>query len=206
MTQNASLLVVIDAQRAFVDPAGSLARAFGLKEVQPAAAALSRLLEFLTKRSAHARTVLVRSEYRPGQFTGGRLDHPLAGLCVPGRNIDCEWAHDLDVSRASIVTKHHADASETTAYREVIDQAIREGTQRIVFAGFQFTTCIKASAMTTAGMVAGRGVQVAVVETLTGARASSYRPTRAGLSRVETTRRELQESGIAIVDEFDQVV
>ena len=126
MKQNSSLLVVIDAQRAFVDPAGSLARAFGLDEVRPGAAALSRLQALLAKRPADARIVLVRSEYRPGQFTGGQLDHPLADLCVPGRNIDCEWALDLDVSRAStVVTKHHADASEAAAYREVIERGDR---------------------------------------------------------------------------------
>jgi hypothetical protein len=140
---------------------GSLARAFGLDEVRPGAAALSRLLEFLTKRPAETRTVLVRSEYRPGQFTGGRLDHPLADLCVPGRNVDCEWALDLDVSRAgTVVTKHHADASETAAYCEAIDQAITEGARRIVFAGFQFTTCIKASALTTAGLVAAAACEL----------------------------------------------
>jgi nicotinamidase-related amidase len=207
MKQNHILLVVIDAQRAFVDPAGSLARAFGFDEVRPAVTALSRLRAFLTERSSDARIVLVRSEYHPGQFTGGQLDHPLADLCVPSRNIDCEWAEGLDTSRASaIVTKHHANATEAAAYREVIDQAIGNGAQQIVFVGFQFTTCVRASALTTLDLVGSRGVRVAVAEGLTGSRTSSYRPTREGLSRVEFTRRELQESGVAVVGEFDEAV
>jgi nicotinamidase-related amidase len=206
MKQNSSLLVVIDAQRAFVDPAGSLARAFGLDEVRPGADALSRLQALLAMRPGDARVVLVRSEYLPGQFTGGQLDHPLADLCVPGRNIDCEWAVGLDVSRAStIITKHHADANETADYREAIERAIAEGTRRIVFAGFQLTTCVRASALSTARLFAGRGVRVAVVGSLTGARADSYRPTPAGRSRVEIARRELQDSGIDVVGEFDHL-
>ena len=40
-------LVVIDAQRAFVDPAGSLIRTFGTEEAQPGLAALRRLLAAL---------------------------------------------------------------------------------------------------------------------------------------------------------------
>jgi nicotinamidase-related amidase len=206
LNQDSSMLIVIDAQRAFVDPAGSLARACGLDEVRPGADTLSRLQAFLTMRSGDARIVLVRSEYRPGQFTGGQLDHPLADLCVPGRNIDCEWALGLDVSRAStIVTKHHADAGETPAYREAIARAVAEGTRWIAFAGFQFTTCVKASALATARLAAGRGVQVAVVESLTGARAGSYRPTQAGLSRVEMARRELQDAGVAVVGELNHI-
>src|SRR5262245_31041054 len=111
MKPNSSLMVVIDAQRAFVDPAGSLARAFGLDEVRPGASARPRLLEFLGKRPSEARVALGRSEYRPGQFTNGQLEHPLADLCVPGRNIDCEWPPGLDVSCVStVITKHHADA------------------------------------------------------------------------------------------------
>ena len=39
-------LVVIDAQRAFVDPEGSVARTFGIDDVQPGVAALGRLCRF----------------------------------------------------------------------------------------------------------------------------------------------------------------
>ena len=87
---NDTLLVVIDAQRAFVDPDGSLTRAFGVDDVLPCVRALARLRAHVARRDRRFRTVFVRSEYEVAQFTGGRFDHPLAHLCVPGRNIDCE--------------------------------------------------------------------------------------------------------------------
>src|SRR5262245_51334599 len=164
-----TVLVVIDAQRAFVDPAGSLMRAFGAVEVQPGIEAFGRLRRHLAARGAAERTIFVRSEYSPGQFTGGRLDHPMANVCVPGRNVDCEWAAGLAVTGTDhVVTKYHADASEADAYRVAIDRAVAAGASRIVIAGFQFTTCIEASALSTSQRVQGRGVSVAVLQRFTG--------------------------------------
>lgn len=193
-------LVVIDAQRAFVDPAGSLIRTFGAEEAQPGIDALHHLRAVLAGRRAHASTIFVRSEYHPGQFTDGRLDHGMAFVCVPGQNIDCEWADGLDVGPHDVVvTKHHADAGEADLYRAAIERAIGEGAGRIALAGFQFTTCVAASAISTAAMVRHRGIRVAVVETLTGSRASSHVAGPSGLSRMEATRRQLQNAGVEVV-------
>jgi nicotinamidase-related amidase len=196
------LLVVIDAQRAFVDPEGSLARAYGIGEVRPAMDALARLLRVvgepgttISPEGAGRQTVLVRSEYRPGQFTGGQLDHPLADLCVPGRNVDCEWASGLDTTRATIITKHQMDAGETGDYRNVIAQAIEDGCLQIVLAGFQLTTCVRATALTTMRLTEGTGARVIVAEDLVGARASSYARTSVE-SRVDATWRELRAAGV----------
>ena len=195
-----TLLVVIDAQRGFVDPEGSLARVLGLDEVRPSFAAMARLRASLTAAGEDRRVVFVRSEYRPGQFTAGQLDRPLTDLCVPGRNIDCEWASGLHVTPSSaVVTKHQADAVETPAFPEFLDQSIRRGTRQIVFAGFQFTTCVRASALSTVALVAAHGVGVGVAEALCGARASSYSTVHGGLSRMETVRRELHASGVAVL-------
>ena len=142
--------------------------------------------------------VFVRSEYRRGQFTGGRLDHPLADLCVPGRNLDCEWAAGLDTARAgAIITKQQADAGETEAYRTVVERAVRDGVRQIVLTGFQLTTCVMASALATVGLVGARGARVVVAEALAGARASSYVQTATG-SRVDATRRELRAAGVLV--------
>ena len=193
-----TLLIVIDAQRAFVDPAGTLALAYGLDEVQPCVTALERLRTYLRHCSADTRVLFVRSEYRPGQFAEGRLDHPLSDLCVPGRNVDCDWAVGLDTTRAStIITKQQTDAGETAAYRVVIERALRDGTRQIVFAGFQLTTCVSASALTTMGLVRGYGTRVVVAEALAGARASSYVLTATG-SRVEAARCELRAAGVLV--------
>lgn len=137
MTTYDTLFVVIDAQRAFVDPAGSLARAYGIDEVQPGVEALARLRTHLGRCEAGTCPVFVRSEYRPGQFTEGRVDDPLADLCVPGRNVDCDWAAGLETTRASaIITKRQADAGKTDAYRAVVARAVRDGIREIVLTGF----------------------------------------------------------------------
>lgn len=198
-----TVLVVVDAQRAFVDPAGSLARTLGLAEVQPSVDALDRLCLHLAARGAEEPTIFVRSEYSPGQFTGGWLDHPMADLCVPGRNVDCEWATGVGITRSDhVVTKHQADAWESEAFRAAIDQAVAVGARQIVMAGFQLTTCVATSALSTWQGVRERGVSVTVLERLTGARASSYLPGAVDLSRVEATRRDLASAGVAVIEEI----
>lgn len=193
-------LVVIDAQRAFVDPEGSVARTYGIDDVQPGVAALGRLRQFISEHRSIGPTIFVRSEYRPGQFTDGQLDHGMAYVCVPGANIDCEWAAGLDVSPHDIVvTKHHADAAMSDAFRAAIEQRIRDGADRIVVVGFQLTTCVVASAVSTLELVRERGVRVAVIEALTGTRASSHVPGTSGISRIESTRRQLESAGVELV-------
>jgi nicotinamidase-related amidase len=194
------LLVVIDAQRGFVDPEGSLARAFGIDEIVHSATALTRLRAHVSRRDRGFTTVFVRSEYRPAQFTAGRLDHPLAHICVPGYNLDCEWAPGLDVSGAhAVITKYDVDAATAPVYRDLIAQAVSDGIRHVVLAGFQFTTCVRASALTTQDILADSGVQVSVAAHLTGARASSYHAKEGGVSRVEATRRELVARGVTLL-------
>ena len=196
-------LVVIDAQRAFVDPSGSLIRTHGTDEARPGLDAFVRLRELLARRRASAPTIYVRSEYHSGQFTDGRLDDGMAHVCVPGRNSDCDWADGIDIGPHDIVvTKHHADAGLTALYRDAIDHAIRGGATAIALAGFQFTTCVAASAVSTASLVRGRGVRVAVIEPLTGSRASSHVPGSSGMSRMDATRRELESAGVEVIRDF----
>jgi len=158
-----TVLVVIDAQRAFVDPAGSLWRTHGVEELRPGLAALDRLRAFFAAREHRGLTIWMRSEYAPGQFTGGDLTDGMARVCVPGANVDCEWAdgvvecmspHDV------VVTKHHADAWQAPAFRAAIEDAVREGAKHIAVVGFQLTTCVAASALSTVEGVRGRGVRV----------------------------------------------
>lgn len=193
-------LVVIDAQRAFVDPEGSVARTYGLDDVRPGVEALDRLRRFIDEHRAFGPTIFVRSEYRPGQFTSGDLNHGMAHVCVPGANVDCEWAAGLDISLHDIVvTKHHADAASSDAFRAAIEQTIRSGANRILVAGFQFTTCVVASAVSAFEMVRARDARVTVIEALTGIRASSHLPGPSGISRVEATRRLLASAGVEVI-------
>jgi len=195
-------LVVIDAQRAFVDPAGSLWRLHGPDEIQPGLAALDRLRELLRSRDYAGATIWVRSEYVPGQFTGGDLSAGMAQVCVPGANVDCEWADGVAESMSPgdlVVTKRHDDAWQSLEFRSAIEDAVGSGVTRIVFVGFQFTTCVVASALSTQQALRGRSVQVAVIESLTGSRVSSHRSGASGVSRMESTRRQLAAAGVEVV-------
>ena len=80
-----------------------------------------------------------------------------------------------------------------------VERAIQDGARRIALAGFQFTTCVAASALSTAAMVRDRGILVAVIETLTGSRASSHVPDASGLCRMDSTRRHLASAGIHVI-------
>ncbi|MCA9052234.1 MAG: isochorismatase family protein [Planctomycetaceae bacterium] len=199
MVYRTRLLVVIDPQRAFVDPAGSLARTYGFDELQPSVEVLDRLRQYLTSHRSEEPTVFVRSEYCLGQFSGGKLDHPLSKLCVPGCNVDCEWADGIETSAVDeIVTKHQPDAWESEAFRDLVFRWTRNGVCQVVFVGFQFTTCVAASAESTWKAIRGQGVQVAVFEQLSGVRASSYVSNGNGRSRVAATRQRLQAAGICL--------
>jgi len=125
-------------------------------------------------------------------------------VCVPGHNIDCEWAEGVEIGpRDIVVTKYHADAGNAAAYRDSIEQAIAGGVTHIALAGFQFTTCVAATAVSTASLVRGRGVRVAVVEPLTGSRASSHATGASGVSRMEATRQHLASVGVDVTGVCD---
>jgi nicotinamidase-related amidase len=197
-----TVLVVIDPQRAFVDPAGSLWCTHGVEELRPGLEALERLRACIAAGEHRGLIIWVRSEYAPGQFTGGDLSDGMAQVCVAGANVDCEWADGVVESMSPqdlVVTKHHDDAWQSAEFRSAIEEAVRQGVTRIAFVGFQFTTCVVASALSTQQALRDRGVQVAVIEALTGSRISSHRPGAFGVSRMESTRRQLAAAGVEVV-------
>jgi nicotinamidase-related amidase len=200
-------LIVIDPQKAFTHPDGSLARAYGLDEIAPAVAALGELHRFLARCPRGLDVAFVRSEYRPGQFTDGRLDHPLANLCVARSNIDCEWADGVDVDRAGrVVTKRQADAIDAPEYRDFVERSIALGVTTVCFAGFQLTTCVKSTAISTTASYRSQGIRVAILQWLTGARASSYQSVHQAPSRVEQASHELHAAGVELVQQPDDLV
>ena len=60
IVKHETVLVIVDAQRAFVDSAESLARTFGMAEVQPGVEAFDRLRFHLAARGAGESTILPR--------------------------------------------------------------------------------------------------------------------------------------------------
>jgi nicotinamidase-related amidase len=105
-----------------------------------------------------------------------------------------------------VVTKHQVDAWHSDVFRAAIEQVLQSGVGRIVVVGFQFTTCVAASAVSMLDAVGDRGVRVAVIEELTGSRASSYLLGASGLSRVELTRRRLRSVGVELVRDVERAV
>jgi nicotinamidase-related amidase len=173
-----------------------------VEELRPGLAALDRLRAFIAAGEHRGLTIWVRSEYAPGQFTGGDLSDGMAQVCVPGANVDCEWADGVVESMSPhdlIVTKRHDDAWQSAEFRTAIEDAVRTGVRQITIVGFQFTTCVVASALSTQQALRERGVRVAVVEGLTGSRASSHLPGASGVSRMESTRRQLAAAGVEVV-------
>jgi nicotinamidase-related amidase len=193
-----SALIVVDPQKAFVDPGGSLACTYGPDEIQPNVHALARLIAMLTRlRDAGCPVTLVRSEYHAGQFSNG-LDTPLTHLCVPGANVDCEWADGLDVTAAdAVLTKRTEDAFASEACRAHLRTLVEDGVRVLYFAGFQLTTCVKAAALSSQAEF-GTGVRTVILLPVTGARASSYLAPPGSRSRVERTCDELVAAGVEL--------
>jgi len=195
-------LIIVDAQGGFTHPEGSLARVFGDEEIRPSMLAMASLRAAIRRaRSSGIGIVLVRSEYRAGQFTLGRLDDPMAYLCVPGATRDSDWAEGIDPAVAEhVVTKRDMDAMLSSDYRDVVSRAIDGGVRTLCFAGFQLTTCVKATALSTHRAFAMSGVRSVVFQSLVGARASSYRAAPGAPSRVADACSELRKAGVEVVD------
>jgi hypothetical protein len=83
------LILIIDPQNAFCGEDGSLSKAFGCNELSVIKERLRDLELFLTGYSCREELCVVRSEYKPGQFTNGVLGHPYSQACVPSNAEDC---------------------------------------------------------------------------------------------------------------------
>ena len=79
----------------------------------------------------------------------------------PCHNIDCERADGSMGPLDLVVTKHQADAGGTAVYHDTISRPSGMLPAASRLAGFQFTTCVAASALSTAAMVRDRGIRVA---------------------------------------------
>jgi nicotinamidase-related amidase len=121
-------------------------------------------------------------------------------LTQVSKNCSCEWATGIELCPHDVVvTKHQADAGESATFRDVIELAIADGVEQFFVVGFQFTTCVAASAVSTVNMVRPRGARVTVIKELSGSRGSSHLPGASGVSRVESTRQHLQNAGVELI-------
>jgi len=190
------LILIIDPQIAFCDAAGSLSKAFGVSELSAISERLRDLEAFLTKWPNRDELCVVRSEYGPGQFTGGDLTDPYSQACVPGSSDDCDLSLPQSVvAGVRVFTKHEESAATVSELAEMLRVgALKE----VLLAGFLTTSCVRKTALAFRSSLP-QPVIVGVLEDLTASRASNYRREPGGVSRHEAALQELRRSGVIIV-------
>jgi nicotinamidase-related amidase len=145
---NEHLLLVIDAQQAFCDVNGSLAQAYGEQELEMITLRLADLDAFLASYPRPEDVYLIRSEYQPGQFTAGNLNHPFAQACVSGCSNDCEWSLSRRaIERKRIITKTQESLATVPGFMEELQSMVKEGLTEISIAGFLTTSCVRKTAL-----------------------------------------------------------
>jgi nicotinamidase-related amidase len=189
------LILIIDPQIAFCDAAGSLSKAFGVSELSAISERLRDLEAFLTKWPNRDELCVVRSEYRPGQFTGGDLTDPYSQACVPGSD-DCDLSLPQSVvAGVRVFTKYEESAATVSELAEMLRVgALKE----VLLAGFLTTSCVRKTALDFRSSLP-QPVIVGVLEDLTASRASNYRRGPGGVSRHEAALQELRRSGVIMV-------
>jgi nicotinamidase-related amidase len=190
------LILVIDPQVAFCGAAGSLSKAFGVSELTTIAERLRDLQVFLASYPHRKELCVIRSEYRPGQFTGGALNHRYSQACVPGHFDDCSLSLSQSaLAGVRILTKHEESAASVSELTEILRVG---GPKEVLLTGFLTTSCVFKSALALRNALP-EVVTVGVLEDLTASRASNYRGEASSISRHEAVLEEMRCAGIAIV-------
>ncbi|MES2790509.1 MAG: isochorismatase family protein [Planctomycetota bacterium] len=190
------LILIIDPQVAFCDATGSLAKTFGVSELAAISERLRDLETFLGSYPNRNELCVIRSEYQPGQFTGGDLRHPYSQACVPGPSEDCDLSLPQSVlTGVRVFTKHEESAASVFELTEMLRV---EGPKDVLLAGFLTTSCVRKTALSFRSVLP-QSVTVGVLEDLTASRASNYRSVAGGVSRHDAVLDEMQRSGVTLV-------
>jgi nicotinamidase-related amidase len=194
------LIIIIDAQKAFCNVDGALSLTFGQHELERIAERLSDLEEFLVNYPNPRELCLVRSEYKPSQFTNGDLNHPFAHACVPGFADDCGWnLSEAAVNGKWVITKNEESVASATAFMKELQAMTEAGLKELLIAGFLTTSCVRKTALDLRNSLPA-SVTVGVLESLTASRASNYKETSSGgISRHEAALQEMESAGVKIL-------
>jgi len=189
-------ILIIDPQIAFCGAAGSLSKTFGASELSVISERLRALEAFLASYPNRNELCVIRSEYSPGQFTGGDLNHPFSQACVPGHADDC----DLSLSRNAlagvrVLTKHQESAGSVP---ELAESLRIETLKEVLLAGFLTTSCVRQTGLALRSALP-QSVTVGLLEDLTASRASNYQGEGGGLSRHEAALEEMRNSGVTTI-------
>jgi nicotinamidase-related amidase len=182
-------LILVDPQAGFCSRSGSLANYYGDKELTDIQETLSNLKQCLDEV---ARKHLVTSEYATAQFTDGNSQHPLANLCVPLVNLDCEIAAELEgIQFLSRHIKHEQSALSSIEFNSEIENDLESGVSHFVVTGFLFEHCVRATAQDLIAKVSGSSAHVSVCRDLSASRIEKY-----GNGEVEATIEKLLSLGV----------
>lgn len=196
-----TLIVFSDPMRGFTHSKSSYVKRFGIREVAKIRAAITRSQQFVDQYPEGVPVVYVRSEYQKGQFTDGDLEDPLATLCVPGSNADCEWANGVTVPQdAVVITKHTNDAWQEETYRNYITtQVTRNAIRHLILCGCTTTTCVKQTSISTQRNIPD--LQVIVPLGLVGCRLSKYEKRIDRPTLIEEAVEEMRRNQIRVLSE-----
>jgi nicotinamidase-related amidase len=193
------LIVIIDAQKAFCNVDGSLSLTFGEHELERITKRLSDLETFLLNYPNPRELCLVRSEYKPGQFTNGDLNHPFAHACVPAFADDCGWSlSDAAVNGKWVITKTQESIVSATEFMKELQTMAGDGLEELLIAGFLTTSCVRKTAIDLRNSLSA-SVTIGILESLTASRASNYLKTSGGISRHEAALQEMESAGVKIL-------
>jgi nicotinamidase-related amidase len=196
------LILVIDPQNAFCREDGSLANAFETNELSRIAECLIALESLLKAHPAPNEFLLIRSQYRLGQFTGSDLGHPYAKACVPNNKQDCGWSLSEDaLAHKRIVTKFEESAVSAPGLLKELRNLVGEGLNQVLVAGFLTTSCVLKTALDLRRELP-ESVEVGVLKDFTASRASNYVASGNKASRHAAALNELQTAGIHIIHGF----
>jgi len=166
-------ITIVDPQKGFCSDTGSLALMHDEAEFDEIRQSIPNILN-ATKEIG--RCHLVKSEYIPGQFTDGNLEHKLANLCVPNVNEDCDVIDEfVDTLFLSVLIKRQHSALSSKSFRAAVDQDLADGVGCFIVAGFLLNHCVAKTAEDLSEYVKGRGARVLVYRDLSAARMQKYR-------------------------------
>jgi len=132
---------------------------------------LQALAQYLPIFAAFSTTVLVRSDYKQGQFSEGALQY----LCVPGVSSDCEIDECLTSFTFDFTfTKTEKSALSSQEFLDWLALSIAEGTSTYFLCGFLLEHCILSTAMELRDAVPSTS-RVVVITDLVASRTSKYR-------------------------------
>ncbi len=166
-------LIVIDPQIGFCSSAGSLGAFYGEAELNEIKQAIPNIQAALQQsRRRH----LVLSEYSSAQFTGGDRQHPLANLCVPHNNNDCQLVGALSTTDFhSVTVKHQQSALSCRDFLPTMVSDLDQGIQHFALAGFLIEYCVQATAKDLYAELSAMGAEIIVCRDLVASRAEKYR-------------------------------